>query len=170
MRKCSRCGEEKPPTLEFFYRAIGVESGLTIRCRDCVKAATAERHERLQSTPEGKIAELRRCRKKMRKYRAEGKAKKPIKYGKYSEKQKKACTTVKNAVRDGRLKKLPCCKCGFDISEGHHENYDEPLNVVWLCVKHHNERHVYLHECKILKIEPKQIEEWLLLNDPLENI
>lgn len=51
-----------------------------------------------------------------------------------------ARVAVKNAVRDGRLKKLPCMVCG-DKSEAHHPDYSRPLDVVWLCAMHHRETH-----------------------------
>lgn len=41
----------------------------------------------------------------------------------------------------GLLIQKPCSKCGSAESEMHHPDYDEPLNVVWLCKKHHREIH-----------------------------
>lgn len=41
-------------------------------------------------------------------------------------------------LRNGKLKKLPCF-CGKIKVEGHHEDYSKPLDVKWLCRKHHNE-------------------------------
>lgn len=51
---------------------------------------------------------------------------------------------VGNAVRDGRLIKSKTCEsCNAESSRihGHHDNYDEPLNVRWLCPKCHSEWH-----------------------------
>tara|TARA_R110000868_G_scaffold364743_1_gene627616 strand:+ start:520 stop:1044 length:525 start_codon:yes stop_codon:yes gene_type:complete len=48
---------------------------------------------------------------------------------------------VYSAIRAGRLKRLPCSVCGNPKSQGHHEDYSKPLDVVWLCVKHHKELH-----------------------------
>lgn len=44
---------------------------------------------------------------------------------------------VNNAVRDGRLLKQPCEQCGEIESHGHHDDYDKPLSVRWLCAVHH---------------------------------
>lgn len=48
-----------------------------------------------------------------------------------------------NAVRDGRLIPWPVCAvpacCGRP--HGHHPDYSRPLDVVWLCDKHHKEVH-----------------------------
>ena len=46
-----------------------------------------------------------------------------------------------NAIRDGRLAKMPCFMCGCEQVEAHHADYSAPLDVVWLCVTHHKEVH-----------------------------
>jgi hypothetical protein len=66
-----------------------------------------------------------------------------------------AHTAVSNAVRDGRLKKLPCEFCGEIKVHAHHKNYLEPLNVVWLCAKCHHRLHAMFPE---LEGKNKQID------------
>ena len=41
------------------------------------------------------------------------------------------------AIRIGLLKRGCCEFCGSTKTDGHHENYDEPYNVRWLCKRHH---------------------------------
>lgn len=53
----------------------------------------------------------------------------------------KAHWTVSNAIRDGRLHRQPCEKCGSERSDAHHADYSKPLEVQWLCRKHHGEQH-----------------------------
>jgi hypothetical protein len=48
---------------------------------------------------------------------------------------------LKEYVKRGHVKKLPCEKCGNENSEGHHEDYSKPLDVKWLCREHHLEVH-----------------------------
>lgn len=48
---------------------------------------------------------------------------------------------VDNAVRAGRLQRLPCFICGETPTHGHHAHYGLRLGVIWLCVKHHEEAH-----------------------------
>jgi hypothetical protein len=60
---------------------------------------------------------------------------------KKDKKKEKARRLIREAVRQGKVIKEPCKKCGEIEVEAHHINYDEPLNVVWLCAKHHKERH-----------------------------
>lgn len=49
----------------------------------------------------------------------------------------KARRQVGKAIREGRLNRLPCATCGNIKSEAHHEDYDKPLEVDWLCKKCH---------------------------------
>ena len=51
----------------------------------------------------------------------------------------KAQRLIFSALRNKTLKKLPCEKCGCEKSEAHHEDYSKPLEVNWLCKKHHGE-------------------------------
>lgn len=46
------------------------------------------------------------------------------------------------AVQRGEVEKKPCAVCGETRRVyAHHEDYDKPLDVVWLCARHHAERH-----------------------------
>ena len=45
------------------------------------------------------------------------------------------------AVQVGKLKPLPCTICGEEKSYGHHEDYNKPLEVVWLCHRCHTNVH-----------------------------
>lgn len=54
----------------------------------------------------------------------------------------KAHKTVRDAIRDGILERKPCEVCGSNERiHAHHDDYSNPLDVKWLCQKHHNERH-----------------------------
>lgn len=66
-------------------------------------------------------------------YRARQKARWPEK-----ESARKA---VAAAVRRGELRRSPCEKCGMTKSEAHHVDYSRPLDVKWLCRRHHIEAH-----------------------------
>jgi len=41
----------------------------------------------------------------------------------------------------GKIKKENCKICGSPNSQMHHEDYNKPLQVIWLCRKHHLELH-----------------------------
>ena len=44
---------------------------------------------------------------------------------------------VNHAIRDGKLERSPCEKCGEEIAEAHHDDYNYPLKVRWLCNRCH---------------------------------
>ncbi len=48
---------------------------------------------------------------------------------------------VAAALGDGRLQRQSCEACGSKKSEAHHDDYNRPLDVRWLCRKHHFEWH-----------------------------
>lgn len=49
---------------------------------------------------------------------------------------------VSEAIRAGRLVKQPCERCGkADKVIAHHPDYSKPLEVQWLCSRHHAEAH-----------------------------
>jgi hypothetical protein len=48
---------------------------------------------------------------------------------------------VSRAIKSGKLTRLPCEICGNPEVHGHHEDYSKPLDVRWLCPKHHYEHH-----------------------------
>lgn len=51
-----------------------------------------------------------------------------------------ARNSVNYAIKKGYLKRGACDKCGsIEKIEGHHEDYSKPLEVIWLCKKHHVE-------------------------------
>lgn len=67
-------------------------------------------------------------RAQMRRYRA-----------RYPEKNR-AHNMVHMAQRAGRVVRQGCEICGSP-AEAHHENYARPLDVKWLCRRHHQEHH-----------------------------
>jgi hypothetical protein len=52
-------------------------------------------------------------------------------------KQLAAWAAVKKAVSTKTLVREPCAVCGNPRSQAHHEDYDQPLVVEWLCSLHH---------------------------------
>lgn len=83
--------------------------------------------------------------------RSEGQAIWREKFGRKARKkpehslQEKARLAVYVALRSGRLKRWPCVICNDPKTEGHHHDYAKPLDVWWLCRKHH----VAVHDGKI---------------------
>lgn len=48
---------------------------------------------------------------------------------------------INHEIRKGRINRGVCEKCGKEKAEAHHEDYSQPLKVIWLCTEHHRELH-----------------------------
>ena len=150
-------------SLSEFYRHPQMADGLLGKCKSCTKADTAARVQRKAKDPAWVENEMERHRIKQRKARARGTAcvfrgeKRRMVHlkhrRKYPEKYR-AREVTQRALHKGILLRLPCQVCGSLDSEAHHENYSNPLQIMWLCPKHHAERHVELRRQKRLQITP----------------
>ena len=122
------------------------------KCKSCVKAdvrsnraANAEYYraydrKRYRDSPERKAmarasAQTEAGQRSRAASAARIKAENPEKF--------KARSAVSNAIRDGRLARgSECYFCGAgDRLQAHHEDYDHPLDVVWLCAGCHGKLH-----------------------------
>lgn len=63
------------------------------------------------------------------------------KYAKKNHLKTYARDVVRNDIRHGRTNKKPCEVCGILKVHAHHDNYDRPRDVRWLCISHHVEVH-----------------------------
>lgn len=141
--QCKQCGCDKGA--DAFYASN------KSRCKECIKSSVRanrldkidyyQQYDRMRGsmphrvaarkdyakTPEGKRAHARAL--KVSAARFPDRAKARIQFG--------------NAVRDGCVIPWPVCAvpecCGKP--HGHHPDYSRPLDVVWLCDKHHKEAH-----------------------------
>ena len=48
---------------------------------------------------------------------------------------------VHYALKVGVIARAPCEVCGERRTEAHHDDYERPLDVRWLCPQHHREHH-----------------------------
>jgi hypothetical protein len=127
---CSGCKEEKP-TAEF-SRDRSNRDGRNLECRSCVAVAAKSRYER---DPE-------KYRVRYREYYRKNRKKIKERYSSEEEfLKRKARSAVNRAIELGELRREPCEVCGNPKSIGHHEDYTKPLEVDWLCQKHHGARH-----------------------------
>jgi len=58
-----------------------------------------------------------------------------------SPKKAEAHRLAYNAIRSKALIPKPCEVCGEDRVDAHHDDYDKPLDVRWLCRRHHMQFH-----------------------------
>tara|TARA_Y100001938_G_scaffold130564_1_gene186665 strand:+ start:674 stop:1096 length:423 start_codon:yes stop_codon:yes gene_type:complete len=133
MKTCIKCSEEKPLT-EYYAHQQMADKHLNV-CKDCVK----KRVRAYGRTPRGKAVDKKRNQKPKRK--AWVRAYSAQKNKKFA-KERKCRQVFWNRYRAGVIKKKPCEVCGTEERvEAHHPNYNEPLNVMWLCASHHKEWH-----------------------------
>jgi hypothetical protein len=159
MKACILCKQTKP--LDQYYAHPQMADGRLGRCKECHKSEIQKNREKRMKEPEFREKELDRQRLKQRRRRALGIASKSCGshvagWRKQNPAKAKAHAKVSKAIKKGTLAKMPCQICG-DIAQAHHDDYSKPLDVRWLCVKHHNEHHV----------EMRRLER--LTNDLIEN-
>lgn len=53
----------------------------------------------------------------------------------------KARRLSRTARKQGKINKQPCFMCGDKNSTMHHPDYHKPLEVLWVCRKHHDQIH-----------------------------
>ena len=63
-------------------------------------------------------------------------------YRKQNPDKDRANQIVRIEKKHGRLVPQPCEVCGKEKVDAHHEDYSKPLEVVWLCKKHHRQLHI----------------------------
>jgi hypothetical protein len=52
-----------------------------------------------------------------------------------------AANLTQKALKTGEIIRQSCQLCGAPNSVAHHEDYDQPLTITWLCRSHHVKRH-----------------------------
>jgi hypothetical protein len=128
MKTCFKCGQRK--LLEMFYHHPQMSQGTLNKCKECTRLDAALRREQMLNDPAWIAKERERCRRKQRTFAK----RQPV--------QSRAYTAIREAKRKGKLKPQPCEVCGEPKTQAHHDDYNRPLDVRWLCVKHHAEHHV----------------------------
>lgn len=53
----------------------------------------------------------------------------------------RAHSLVYFGVKTGKLIKTPCSVCGEERVQAHHDDYEKPYEVLWVCGAHHREIH-----------------------------
>lgn len=133
-KKCFKCNSIKP--LSEFYKHVGMADGHLNKCKECTKSDSGKhRTENLEKVREydrkrGKLSKRIKTNTEITKaWRAEDK------------RRSSAHSAVSRAIKSGVLMRKPCVRCGEQKSLAHHEDYDKPLQVMWLCQPCHKQRH-----------------------------
>lgn len=138
MKRCIKCGVEK--SLGEFYAHSRMTDGHLNKCKDCQKSdVRSNRAKRLDHYRTYDLVRWRFCDE-----RRETSAIQTKQWVRRNPEKRKAHIAVGNAVRDGRLSKPDTCQsCGnAGMIHGHHDDYNDKLDVRWLCVPCHAREHV----------------------------
>lgn len=167
MKKCFKCGEEKD--LNDFYVHSQMGDGHLNKCKECTKKDAKEiritNNEYYKNYDKSRAMLPHRveARKKyaddhpdkIRVYREKYVVNNPDKVSKakneYRLNNKQKCiahSRLQYAVDSQKIIKKPCEMCGNKKSQAHHDDYSKPLDVKWLCSKHHGLRHRELNKLK----------------------
>jgi len=159
MKTCTTCNATKEDS-EFSKRKLKVGYGLRSRCKECRKKNRNLKSQRdyyeknkddlnkkskiHRSKNKKKLSDQSKVRYEKNKHSQtykSNKIKTSKKYDENNPEKRKAHALVRTALRNGTLKKKNCEVCNSKDSESHHDDYSKPLEVRWLCRKHHIEHH-----------------------------
>lgn len=148
MKTCFKCGETKP--LSEFYKHAQMKDGYLNKCKCCAKIDGLANLKLRMEDPEFVLSERKRARAKSKLRRSEGKAK-PYNYvanGRWRQRNPEKYRAHNMAQR---IPMQPCEVCGTTENvERHHDDYSKPMEVRFLCIKHHNKHHVKQREEQLL--------------------
>lgn len=131
VKRCSTCKVTRD--LDDFTKNIYNKDGHTWDCRDCHSASTRRWR-----------AKNRESVLRSRKLSLE----KGLKDGTLL-----AIRKLHSEIAKGKITRKPCVMCGNEKSQAHHwRGYDFPLDVMWLCARHHGQQHRYLNQIKKLAV------------------
>lgn len=134
MKRCFRCLKCLPRSE--FYRHPSMADGRLGKCKECARADVRKRYRDKR--------EICRRYEKAREQDPQRKLKKLEYQRVYRSRNKhkdKARRAVSRAIRSGTLIRQNCEICEAPKTEAHHEDYSKPLQVRWLCFRHHREAH-----------------------------
>lgn len=132
-KRCIKCLRVAP--VEEFYAQKGCIDGYRNSCKVCLNS----RSRQYRKENRKRISEYERERRgndKRRDARRLHLRREAI----VNPEKTSARKAVSLALRDGSLVRKPCEACGVtEKVQAHHADYNKPLDVRWLCFKHHRE-------------------------------
>jgi len=147
-KKCGGCNEIKLD--KDFSKDKNSKDGLCFYCRACRKTINTSRKNYYREYYRDNREKFKENYQNYIKF-PENKIKQTessIKWAKANPEKVRASRQLRYAIKYNKIKKKPCEVCGDQNTQGHHEDYSKPLDVVWLCRLHHR----LLHNNKINSI------------------
>lgn len=140
-KRCFKCEITKP--LNEFYKHAQMADGHLNKCKDCKKSeSTKNRWDNINRYREYDIARSKQP------HRLELSSNQSKKWRSEDRRRSYAHVKVARALKNGTLQKQNCCRCQSPKTIAHHEDYDFPLDVVWLCQPCHKQRHKEIDQKK----------------------
>ena len=133
-KKCCSC--KKMKDISNFYRASIRKDGFQTQCKECSKNYSIKYYKTYEYVPNDKRREWQRAYYIKNKETVSEHNEKM--YKKYPLKRW-ARSVVSNYKAMGKIKSEPCEVCCVENTQAHHTDYRKPLDVKWLCIKHHRE-------------------------------
>lgn len=146
-KTCKACLVVKP--VSAFYKHSMTADGLYPKCKEChcrqckdnrqadIKAYRRKQRER-NKTEKGMLIAQKAYKNSLS---FGGRAVSSKKWKLQNPEKYRAYLEIKKAIYHGTLKRQECIVCG-EKAQAHHEDYSKPLEVMWLCQKHHSQHHV----------------------------
>lgn len=164
---CTKCNRIK--LLSLFTKRSGSSDGYRGQCKECRNEANRDNYRKNKESLNARRRELHakdpyKYQETRAKYNRSEKGKAVAKksaekflstergrnltkqaHKKYAENNRNKIRThwrIKQRIKSGAMVRGVCEKCGdSDDVHAHHDDYNKPLDVRWLCRKHHSEFH-----------------------------
>jgi hypothetical protein len=137
MKKCFKCGIEK--SLDEFYKHSQMGDGHLNKCKECTKLDTKANYRKniqnYNKYEEERSKNIDRILNRRRRNRL---------YALRNPDKKRSQAILRGAVIRGLILKPNICSVCNNVNErlqAHHQNYEKPLEVIWLCGKCHRSIH-----------------------------
>ena len=134
MKTCFKCNTVRP--LTEFYKHPAMADGFLNKCKQCTKNDVSKHRN-------NNLEKVRQYDRDRAKNPDRQKANVAVnKAWRQEDKRRMQChSAVAKAIKSGELVRQNCERCENENSLAHHEDYDKPLMVYWLCQPCHKQRH-----------------------------
>lgn len=144
MKNCSKCGT----LTDSYFAQRDTADGLRSACKACVTKSNSGYRDRHREA-------FNANRRLANKRNADKRGQKQREYAKANKLKVQARSAVLVAMRQGKLKRQPCEKCGSArYIQAHHDDYSKPLEVRWLCAICHKRHHAEIacHGLRVIEV------------------
>lgn len=124
-----------------------MKDGRLGKCKDCCKAHAKENRIgnislRIYERSRSKLPHRKEAAKKYVENNRALVNENSKRWAQRNKEKRKAYWKVQEAIERGDLVRQTCEVCGEIKTEAHHEDYSKPLEVRWLCTKHHGKTRI----------------------------